>query len=74
MDIADKAQQIIEESMSRKLAEHSKQFTGADVDLDECEECGIEIPQARRDAIHNCTTCVDCQSLIERKAKHNRKP
>lgn len=71
MDIADKAQKFIDESMSRKLAEHSKQFAGADVDLDECIECGIEIPQARKAAIHNCTTCVDCQSLIERKQRVN---
>ncbi|KZX01012.1 hypothetical protein JL49_08140 [Pseudoalteromonas luteoviolacea] len=69
MDEADRAQKIIEQSMNRKLAEHSKQFTGADVDLDECEECGAEIPEARKIAIHNCRTCVHCQALIEREQR-----
>ncbi|MBQ4860498.1 TraR/DksA C4-type zinc finger protein [Pseudoalteromonas sp. MMG013] len=69
MDEADRAQKIIEESLQRKLDEHSKKFAGPDIDLDECEECGAEIPAARKAAIHNCTTCVHCQELIEREQR-----
>lgn len=31
-----------------------------------CEDCGIEIPPARRVAVQGCTHCFDCQSLNER--------
>jgi phage/conjugal plasmid C-4 type zinc finger TraR family protein len=29
--------------------------------LNECEDCGGEIPPARRAAVKGCTTCVGCQ-------------
>lgn len=32
-----------------------------------CDECGEEIPEARQKAIQGCKTCIDCQSLKERK-------
>lgn len=31
-----------------------------------CEECGEEIPTARRDAVPGCTLCVVCQGMMER--------
>jgi len=36
---------------------------------DECEECGIEIPEARRRAAPWAVCCVDCQSLREGRAQ-----
>ena len=32
---------------------------------DECESCGVEIPQARRRAAPWATCCIDCASLKE---------
>lgn len=32
---------------------------------DDCLECGIEIPRARRDAAPWAVCCIDCQSLRE---------
>jgi phage/conjugal plasmid C-4 type zinc finger TraR family protein len=32
-----------------------------------CEECGDEIPEARRLAVRGCTMCVFCQELSERR-------
>ncbi|RRV80372.1 TraR/DksA C4-type zinc finger protein [Stutzerimonas stutzeri] len=32
---------------------------------EECEECGIEIPAARRKAYPSAVCCVDCQGLRE---------
>lgn len=32
---------------------------------EECEECGVEIPAARRKAYPSAVRCVDCQSLRE---------
>jgi len=34
--------------------------------LTHCEECGDEIPQARRDAIKGVRLCVSCQSEVDR--------
>ncbi len=34
---------------------------------EECEECGIEIPAARRKAYPSAVCCVECQSLRERR-------
>ena len=34
----------------------------------ECEECGIEIPAARRKAYPSAVCCVECQSIREARA------
>lgn len=34
---------------------------------EDCESCGVAIPLARRLAVPGCQTCVDCQSLRERR-------
>lgn len=35
--------------------------------LTHCEECGDEIPEARRMAIKGCRLCVYCKQAAERK-------
>jgi len=35
---------------------------------EECEECGIEIPAARRKAYPSAVCCVGCQSIREARA------
>ncbi|WP_122847384.1 TraR/DksA family transcriptional regulator [Pseudomonas viridiflava] len=32
-----------------------------------CDDCGVPIPELRRIASRGCETCVDCQSLRERR-------
>lgn len=34
--------------------------------LEYCDECGDDIPEARRKAIVGCRTCVYCQSKLEK--------
>lgn len=34
-----------------------------------CEECGEEIPEARRIAVIGCRCCTDCQQEIEKYGK-----
>lgn len=51
-------------AVQQKLAEQRKQES-----LENCEECGEEIPQARREAIKGVTLCIYCQGLFERKQK-----
>ena len=33
--------------------------------IDECEDCGEEIPEGRRKALPGCTRCVPCQQGLE---------
>jgi phage/conjugal plasmid C-4 type zinc finger TraR family protein len=35
--------------------------------LSHCDECGEEIPLARQRAIQGCKTCIDCQTISERR-------
>jgi phage/conjugal plasmid C-4 type zinc finger TraR family protein len=35
--------------------------------LEECEDCGEEIPQQRREIALGCTRCIHCQGLYERR-------
>lgn len=34
--------------------------------LEHCEECGAEIPQARREAIPGVRLCVPCQAEVDK--------
>jgi phage/conjugal plasmid C-4 type zinc finger TraR family protein len=36
--------------------------------LTHCEECGVKIPRARRQAVPGVSLCVDCQEYAERVA------
>lgn len=35
--------------------------------LSHCEDCGEEIPEARRLAVKGCKMCIECQLVNERK-------
>lgn len=37
--------------------------------LEECEDCGEDIPEQRREFIKGVTRCVHCQGLFERRQK-----
>ncbi|MGJ7459348.1 TraR/DksA family transcriptional regulator [Halomonas sp. RA08-2] len=37
-----------------------------------CEDCGSEIPTARRHAASWATTCIECQGIRELRARHRR--
>lgn len=64
-DPADKAsaQQMLSEMHGVAAVRERLQGQGAE----ECEECGIEIPEARRRAAPWAVCCVDCQGLRERR-------
>ena len=46
----------------RKLAEQAKNPS-----LEECEECGEEIPEARRKLIPGVKLCIYCKEIEERR-------
>lgn len=56
VDIADLADEAIEESLNRSIAQIPR-YTG--ISATECE-CGEEIPEGRRVAIPGVKLCVGC--------------
>ncbi|MBC7964243.1 MAG: TraR/DksA family transcriptional regulator [Steroidobacteraceae bacterium] len=68
MDDIDRVQHWQAEFNSDALREHWRnQPIG--MGLSHCEECGGQIPAARRQAVPTCTHCVTCQTKIEFKAR-----
>lgn len=68
-DAADRAGDVIEQNLAQALANRPN-WIGIDLAATECDDCGNEIPQARRHAAPWATTCVECQNLRERRDKH----
>ena len=67
MDAADYAQRIQDQSLSLALdAAQQASLSKPSVSALECEECGNDIPKPRREAVRGCTTCIGCQSALER--------
>ncbi|MDI5891587.1 TraR/DksA C4-type zinc finger protein [Halomonas rhizosphaerae] len=69
-DNADIATELMERRLEGALA--SRLQATAPVHATECEECGDEIPAARRDAAPWATTCIECQGMREQHARHRR--
>lgn len=46
---------------------HAQAVKAARPSLHDCEDCGDEIPQARREAVPGCRTCCDCGTKRERR-------
>ena len=69
-DLADNALAVIERHLTQSLARH--RLPEAQTSADECADCGEEIPAARRAAAPWSETCIDCQSLRERRQRHVR--
>ena len=60
VDIADLADDVIEESLNRSIAQIPR-YTG--ISAKECE-CGEEIPEGRRQAIPGVQLCVCCAERV----------
>ncbi|MBY6206917.1 MULTISPECIES: TraR/DksA C4-type zinc finger protein [Halomonas] len=71
-DRADIAAELIEMSLEGSLASRLQLTTTPAAKTTECEDCGDEIPAARRRAAPWATTCIECQEIHERKRRHVR--
>lgn len=72
MDNCDHATELAQLSLDAALANRPR-WIGFDMAArPECEECGDEIPAARRQAAPWATTCIDCQGIREQQARHRR--
>jgi RNA polymerase-binding transcription factor DksA len=72
MDDCDYASRIEEQFRARVIAECTRPIPDMPIEgPTHCtnEACGVEIPQARRDAIPGCRLCVDCQGRREARLK-----
>lgn len=64
-DIFDRAQELEALQRDQALATFAAgQPSGHS--YSHCEDCGEEIPAARRRLVRGCTRCVTCQELTER--------
>jgi len=64
-DICDVADEAIEESLNRSIAQIPR-YTG--ISATECEECGEDIPELRRAAVPGvklCTPCAEREALVK---------
>ena len=67
MDIADQAAEREELFREEALSHHRpQQQARLSAEFCEMEDCGVEIPQAHREAVPGCRYCIDCQERIER--------
>lgn len=72
-DNADIAADLMERRMEKVLQSWPQRVEiNARVTCEECEDCGHEIPQARRAAAPWAATSIECQSIRERRGRHGR--
>lgn len=70
-DNADRAAELMEKRLEDSLANRPR-WIGFDPGAADCEDCGAEIPTPRRQAAPWATTCIECQSIRERRAELRR--
>lgn len=49
--------------------EHARQSLTSGAGRADCEECGVLIPEARRQAVANVRRCVACQEALDAEAR-----
>ena len=63
--VQDQIDSTVEDALQR-----ARQNLPKGESLEECEECGDEIPRARREALPGVRLCVACQSKHDSKQGH----
>ncbi|MEQ4541170.1 MAG: TraR/DksA C4-type zinc finger protein [Billgrantia sp.] len=71
-DTVDIASEIMERRLEGALANCQRPIYHQVVNDPECEDRGGEIPADRRQAAPWATTCIECQGIRERRARHVR--
>ncbi|MBR0573346.1 MULTISPECIES: TraR/DksA family transcriptional regulator [Pasteurellaceae] len=67
-DAIDKAQELQDLLNKNALKKHKDKACLVSTHF--CEDCDIEIPEKRREAIKGVCRCVNCQEIFEAKNKH----
>lgn len=71
MDEADRANELEEERVRKKLAAIALEMKDENPDI-ECIECGEEIEEERRRILPSARRCFRCQELFERPRRVKR--
>lgn len=71
-DPADLADLDIEAAVNAQIAKITVHAPKIPAVSPECDECGYDIPIARRNLGY--TTCIECQTALETVNKHRRHP
>ncbi|WP_315807518.1 TraR/DksA family transcriptional regulator [Pseudomonas sp. C9-3] len=66
MDVIDRANDHADYLLQVALANRP---TAAGPSAEWCDDCGNPIPEARREAVPGCETCVSCQEIREHLAR-----
>lgn len=64
-DVYDRAQALEQLQRDAALAAQAAASRALGPSLEYCDDCGDEIPQARRLAVPGCTRCIACQARKE---------
>lgn len=64
MDIIDKANELAEEQRNEAIRK-ARSKVANDKSRTHCIICDEPIPEARRQAVAGCKTCIDCQEGLE---------
>jgi len=66
-DVVDKADKYTALGISGQLEEIRKELAAnvPPAAARYCEDCGGDIPEARRRVVPGCTRCIECQKLFE---------
>ena len=64
--VQDQIDDTIEDAVT-----HARALMPKGESAEECDECGEEIPEARRKALPGVRRCVSCQSQIDSKVVHS---
>jgi phage/conjugal plasmid C-4 type zinc finger TraR family protein len=72
MDDFDHASDIEEQFRALVIAAGTRPISDPPAEGPKCcanEACGVEIPQARREAVPGCRFCVECQTRCEKRLR-----
>jgi len=67
-DDIDRDQEFNEERLE-EMIEHSRFKPAATPSLEYCCYCGDPIPDKRRQTLPGITTCIECQTILERRQR-----
>ena len=66
-DFADRASHASEGYIADALKKRERERMSAPAEsAHDCEDCGDEIPEARRQAVPGCTRCIECQAFYDK--------
>ncbi|MEH8245936.1 TraR/DksA family transcriptional regulator [Aeromonas veronii] len=69
MDLIDRATQHAERMLAAQLDNQIGRSNHQGESLHHCEECGDQIPEARRQHVPGVRLCVSCKSRAERRGQ-----